>query len=412
MSAPRKIRVAHVITTFSAGGSTENTFLTVLGLRALGSYEPTIITGPPNAAEGGMLHDAEESGVSVDIIPALQRDIRFWPDLRAFFALMARLRAGNYDIVHTHGSKAGILGRLAGRILSMPVVTHTFHSLPYNESDPIWKRALYAGLERIAARWSHGAISVTQTVIDRMCADRVALPGFCSVVRSGMDLDGFLNPEPGRDEMRRTWGVAPDDIAIGTIGRVHAGKGQDVLIRLAPRIVAELPTVRFIIIGTGELVEPLQDEVRLLGIEENVSFVGYYPSDRMPVAISALDALIHTSDREGLARVIVQAFASRRPVISYDLDGSPEVITDGWNGRLIRPGSDDEFVSAVRQVAGDPALRELWGSRGPAAVCPAFHAESMALGTDAAYRVMLERIGIGVPPNRELAPLATWKSAR
>ena len=412
MATEKRLRVAHVITTISRGGATENTFLTALGSRALGVYDVTILAGPAIAAEGSMIRQAEDSGLAVEIIPSLGRDIHPVSDIRAFFQLYRAIKRGGYDIVHTHGSKGGILGRLAARIVKTPTVVHTFHALPYGDYSSAVARRGYIWLERLAAKWTHGALSVSQTVVDRLIEDGIGSPGWCEVVRSGMDLQAFLSPEPGREDMRRKWGLVDTDVAVGTIGRVHTGKGQDVLIRLAPKIVRQAPHVRLVIIGTGPLVEPLEDEVTRLGLQNHVKFVGFIDPTDMPVAISALDVLVHASDREGLARVIPQAMACRKPVVSYNLDGSPEVITDGHNGRLIEPHNDDELVDAIRQIANDEQLRLLWGERGPAVVDPAFRAETMALGTDRVYRRLLAKIGVDVPPARELAPLSEWRTTR
>lgn len=406
-----RLRVVHLITSFSMGGATENTLLSVAGLSALGTYEVSILAGPPNKAEGGLLEAAERLGVRVELIPTLQRDISPISDVRAFVALIRLLREGGYDIVHTHASKAGILGRLAARLAGVPVVVHTFHSLPYSATSPAWQRILYSGLERMAARWSEGLLSVTKDVIRRLEEDGIARPGECALARSGMDLDRFLFPEDRRDEIRARWGVSPTDVAVGTIGRVHTGKGQDVLVRLAPRICRSLPGVRLVIIGTGPMREVLAEKVRQDGLADRVVFVGAVPLEEMPETISALDILVHVSAREGLARVIMQALACKKPVISYDLDGSPEVITDKVNGRLVRPGDPDALVCAIMELAADAALRAAWGAKGPAAVDPEFRAETMVRQIDAAYRVLMRSAGLPLPPAREVPPFQTWGRA-
>jgi glycosyltransferase involved in cell wall biosynthesis len=412
MITENRSRVAHIITTFSRGGSTENTFLTMLGLRALGSWDVTLLAGPANAAEGSMLDEVVDAGIDYDVIPTLQRDISPLTDLTTLLDLTRRLNAGRYDIVHTHGSKAGILGRIAGRLAGIPVVTHTIHGLHYHDRLPPYIKYSYIAMERIAARNTSGVISVAKHMIDRVTADRVLTSGPASVVRSGMDLDAFLNPEPGREEMRKTWGLADGDVAIGTIGRIHHGKGQDVLVRIAPYLLEATPSARIILIGAGPLVEPLSERAQELGLVDIVKFAGFIPPERMPVAISALDVLVHASEREGLARVIPQAMACKRPVISYDLDGSPEVITDGYNGRLVPPYDDTALLNAIIEVAADAELRSVWGSRGPDVVNPAFRAETMALGTDRVYREMLSAVGICAPEPKPLAALSEWKHLR
>ena len=408
MSSFDRLGVAHIVTTFSLGGATENTLWSARGVRELGGYRVAILAGWPIRAEGGLLEEAEQAGIDVEIIDSLQRDINLIADVRALVALVWRLRKGRYAIVHTHGSKAGILGRLAARILGLPVVVHTFHSLPYAEDDPWWKRVPCIWLERLAARWSTGLLSVTQDVVDRIERDRIAPPGKCTVARSGMDLDRFLHPAPRRDDIRSEWGIPNDGVAVGMIGRVHTGKGQDVLVGLAPRLCRAVPTIHLIIIGTGPLREELAERVASLGLSDRVRLVGAVPPAEMPEAISALDVLLHMSEREGLARVIVQALACGRPAISYDLDGSPEVIADRVNGRLIRPGDADELVDAIVEIAGDAHLRASWGKNGPPAVDPGWRVETMVRQIDEAYRRYLSGSGLVVPPSRPVPPLSEW----
>ena len=394
------------------GGATENTLLTVAGLKASGAYDATVIAGPANKEEGALLDEAASYGVEVQIVPSLQRDMHAIADLRALVELTRLCAEGEYSIVHTHSSKAGVLGRLAGRLAGVPVVTHTFHGPPFGTDTPALQKAVYVLAERFAGRLSTGILSVTHDLIRKMSAVGAAVPEKCAVARSGMDLDRFLHPEPGREELRARWGVEPGDVAMGTIGRVHTGKGQDVLVGLAPRLCEMIPALRMVIIGTGPLKEPLEQQVRAQGLGDRVLFVGGVPVEEMPETISALDMLVHASQREGLARVIVQSLAAGKPVISYDLDGSPEVITDRVNGRLVPPDDLDALVDAIAELAGDADLRAAWGAMGPPAVDPPFRAEAMVRTIAAEYAKLLAQKGIAAPENVTIPPLHTWASSR
>ncbi|HOF60107.1 MAG TPA: glycosyltransferase family 4 protein [Candidatus Latescibacteria bacterium] len=408
MPSGQKIRVVHIITTFSVGGATETALLCAAGLNATGRYEVTILAGPPNSAEGSLLDDAERWGVRVDTIPALQRDISPWQDVAAFFQLTNALRKSGCAIAHTHSSKAGILGRFAARVANVPLIVHTFHGLPYTTTSPVLQRVGYQMIERCAGRISSGTFSVTHDILRRLKEARIGNPERSWLARSGMDLDRFLRPDPGREEVRRRWGVHSDDVLLGMVGRVHTGKGQDVIVRLAPEILRDAPNAKIAIIGTGPLKDRLQEQVARAGLSDRVLFVGGIPVDEMPEAISALDVLVHVSEREGLARVIVQALACGKPVISYALDGSPEVIADRTNGRLIPPGNDDALREAIRELVRDPRLREEWGAKGPAAVDPEFRAETMIEQIEAGYRDLLRHAGIACSASSEVRPFAEW----
>jgi glycosyltransferase involved in cell wall biosynthesis len=405
----RGTRVAHVITTFSLGGATETVLLIAAGLKATGGFDVTVIAGEPIAAEGGMLSEAAEYGIDVEIVPCLQRDIHPMRDLRAFFNLYNLFRERRFDVVHVHSSKAGILARLAARLAGVPVVVFTLHSLPYTVHSPRWLRAMYNTIERIASRWCTGLVSVTHDVVRRAIEQNIFRPGACHVIRSAMDLDRFMEPGDGRDRIRREWGVSPDHVVMGTVGRVHTGKGQNILVDAAPSLCAELPDLRIVIIGTGPLKEPLTQRVAELGLSDRVLFVGSVPPEQMPKTLSALDVFILVSEREGLARVIIQSLAARKPVISYDLDGSPEVVSDRVNGRLIPPDDTAALLDSVRELVRDAELRRKWGDAGPPAVDPEFRAETMVQQTIEEYTRLLRISGQSAPSAGTVPPVATWK---
>jgi glycosyltransferase involved in cell wall biosynthesis len=390
------------------GGATENTLLSAAGCNATGRYDVSILAGSPNIAEGSLLAEAQRYGVPVEIVPSLQRDISPASDLRALTQLVQALRKSGCQIVHTHASKGGILGRLAGRLANIPIVVHTIHGLPYSAGSPFSERLAYVLLERCAARLADGMLSVTHDAVRRTEEDRIVRAGQCCVARSGMDLGRFLSPQNDREAIRRQWGIGPDDVVFGTIGRIHTGKGQDVIVRIAPAVCARLPHVKFVLIGTGPLKEPLEATVRAAGLSDNVRFVGSAPPDEMPETISALDGLVHVSEREGLARVIMQGLACGLPVISYALDGSPEVIIDRVNGRLVPENDDIALIEAIAELAENQELRASWGALGPEAVDPEFRAETMVEQIDAAYRRLMRRAGLSVHEDATVPPFSSW----
>lgn len=411
MRSTRPLRVVHVITTFSLGGATETVLLSVRGLRELG-YEASIISGPAIESEGGLFNEAAEAGVRVEVIPHLRREIDPIADVRTLAALVRRFRNGQFDIVHTHGSKAGILGRLAARLVGVPVVACTMHAIPLTVDSPLWRRALVIGSERIAARWTDELFSVSRDMVRRGANFRIAPAAQYRIVRSCVDLGRFLNPRPVRQEVRHSWGAGPADVVLGIIGRVYPHyKGQDLLVDLAPRLCTAVPNLRIVVIGTGPMVALLTERVRTQGLADRVRFVGSYPPDDMPEVISALDVLILASTHEGLPRVFVQALACRKPVISYDRDGAPEVIADRVNGRLVAPGDVEGLVEAITELAKDDILRRQWGAHGPAAVDPEFRVETMIRATDESYRSLLARAGLPLPPARSVPPFDQWRKA-
>ncbi len=374
------IKVAHFITTISKGGATENTLLSAAGCQEMEHYEVSVIAGPPIKSEGDLLGLAKSLGVEVRIIPSLHKPIHLINDLRALAALISELIRGGYDVVHTHGSKAGVLGRLAAVLVGVKAVVHTIHGLPLYPDMPPLSKAFYLGVERMAARVTHEMLSVTHQLRLDALSGRVGRASRFSVVRSGMDLEPFLSGSDRRTAARQSLGLKSNQVAIGSIGRVCAQKGQDVILDVASDVIDLAPDSRFLFIGSGDLLEPLIKETSELELSQFVQWTGSVEPEEIHYYLSALDILVHVSEREGLARVIPQALASGKPVISYDLDGSPEVITDRFNGRLIPPFDRQELTDALVELVRDRGLREEMGARGPEVVDPAFRTEAMVQG--------------------------------
>lgn len=408
LESTERTRVVQIITTMSAGGATETVISAAIGLRELGFYDITVLGGPPIESEGGLIETTERLGIDFEIVPSMSREIDPVADVRALQHIYQRLRDLDCAIVHTHTTKAGLLGRLAGRLAGVPVITHTFHAFPYPLDAPVSSQLFFRITEQFASRWSSGLLSVSRDMIHRAVNDRLTPPGTCFVARSGMDLAGYLGPKSRREEIRRSWGISADAVAIGIIGRVYENyKGQDRLVRLTPKLIEQVPNLHVVIIGTGPSVEDLRAESEQLGVADHVHFVSY-PQEEMPEVVGALDMVVLISTREGLARVIVQALACQLPVISWNRDGSPEVIHERHNGRLIESYDDNALIDAIVELARDPDLRKTWGERGPAAVDPEWRNENMVRQIHENYRAMLKRVGLTAPPPVEVPPYETW----
>ena len=232
-------------------------------------------------------------------------------------------------MVHTHSSKAGILGRAAAWDERVPAVVHTIHGLPFGPSESPLKNRLYVALERWAARRCHAIVSVCDAMTEQALAAGVGRPEQYHTVYSGMDVEAFLNPPRPRDEVRRELGLADDEVAFGTVARLFERKGHDDILAAAPAVLAANPQVRFVFIGDGILRDRLIAETERLGLRHAFHFVGLVPPGRIPELLGAMDAVVHPSLREGLARVLPQALLVGRPVISYDVDGAREVVLPG-----------------------------------------------------------------------------------
>ncbi len=226
--------IVHVITRLILGGAQENTLLTVEGLHHQYHDDVTLITGPAEGPEGDLFQRAADRGLKVELMSELVRPIRPGVDLAAYRKLRASFRRLKPDVVHTHSSKAGILGRAAAWAERVPAIVHTIHGMPFGPFERPWRNRLYIALERWAARRCHAIVGVCDAMTTQALAAGVGHPGQFLTVYSGMDADAFLNPPRSRSEVRRELGLADDEVGFATVARLFELKGHDDILAIAP----------------------------------------------------------------------------------------------------------------------------------------------------------------------------------
>jgi len=387
------IRIVHIITRMILGGAQENTLLTCRGLHEDPDYAVTLVTGPAVGPEGELLSEAERLGLEVRLVPRLQRAIHPWRDLAAARALRRLLRELQPQIVHTHSSKAGILGRYAAHAERVPVVVHTIHGLPFHPYETWWRNALYVRAERLAAAWSHKIVSVADAMTDQAVAAGVADRSKFVTIYSGMDTEAFLDCGWQRKAMRYRLGFAEDDFVIGKVARLFELKGYEYVIEAARRVVDAHPKARFLFVGDGILRERLQAQAERAGLKERITFAGLVPASQVPTYISAMDALVHASLREGLARVLPQALLAGKPVVSFDVDGAREVVVPGETGWLVPPKSVDGLVEALCGLIEHPDRARAMADEGRERCRDRFGWQTMVAQLDRLYRDLLSAHG-------------------
>jgi glycosyltransferase involved in cell wall biosynthesis len=384
------IRVLHIITRLIVGGAQENTLLSVEGLDRLPDYEVTLVTGVDNGPEGDLLERARRTTRLV-IVPELGRSINPLSDVAAFFKLYRLIRRGRYHIVHTHSSKAGVLGRLAARLAGTPIVVHTLHSLVFHDYQPWLVNRLWWAVKKLCAPLTDHFISVSSVISQKAIAAGIARPEKFTTIYSGMELDWFLDSKVDPAAVRREFGIPEDAPVVGKIARLFSLKGHDQLLDAAPEVVRRHPDVRFFLIGDGLLYEHLRSRAREAGILDNFVFAGLIPRERIPEMIAVMDVVVHTSLREGLARVLPQALAMGKPCVAFDIDGAPEVVIPGETGSLVRPGDARGLADAISELLANPQLRARMGESGRRRVDPAFRAETMVEQLGLVYLSLISR---------------------
>jgi len=379
------MRILHVITRLIIGGAQENTVSSVLGLRAKPGMDVQLITGPTTGTEGSLDSALANNSLPLTIVPQLVRPLHPWKDWTAWRELVRLFRAQAPQIVHTHSSKAGVLGRLAAARAGVPIVVHTIHGPSFGSFQGWLANSIFKAAERHAARVTTHFVVVAEAMRQQYLAAGIGHPDQYTTILSGFALAPFLAAANDL-QLRARLGLAPDDIVIGKIARLFKLKGHDDLLTVAPELVRHCPQIRFLFVGDGPWRGRFEKRVRSLGLEKHVVFRGLVPPDAVPALVGIMDLVAHLSLREGLPRALAQALAGARPVVAYDSDGAREVCLENETGFLLQPGDLAGLRKRLLQLAQDRALRERLGRHGQQFVRERFGVERMVDSLYQLYR--------------------------
>lgn len=384
------IRVLHIHTLPVISGSGINTFLTMKGL------DKRVYRVELACAPGGPLIDlVRQEGMEVRLFPHLVQPLQPVDDLLALWNLIRFLSANPCHVLHTHNSKAGFLGRLAGRICGIPVIVHTVHGFAFHGQEPLWRRILFRDLERLAARWCDKMIFISGPLLAWALGERIIREGKGQAERiySGIELDRFQPVgEEGRREARRRWGIGPDDAVVGIVSKLWEGKGHSILIEAFSSLKGEIGSPKLVIVGEGYLRPSLQRLVRERGLQDDVIFTGFQAE--VSGIISAFDVAVLPSLFEGMGRVVLEAMAMEKPVVATRVGGIPDLVEDDRNGCLVEPGNVRELAAALKRLLRDRELAGRMGREGRKMISGQFDARVMVDSIDRVYRNLLEAKGI------------------
>jgi glycosyltransferase involved in cell wall biosynthesis len=302
--------------------------------------------------------------------------------------LLKMLRTLNPEIVHTHSSKAGILGRAAAAQLGIPAV-HTVHGASFHVGQNPLSHRMYRAAEKWAARRGGRFISVCDAMTELYVSAGIApRDRFCTIY-SGFEVEPFLNPPRPPELVRRELGLGPQHIVITKVARLFHLKGHEFVLAAASAVVRAHPNVRFVFVGDGILRQSFEARLAQAGLSDKFIFTGLVPPSKVPEYVAASDIVVHTSLWEGLARVLPQSLIAGKPVVSYDVDGAREVVIPGQTGYLLPPRSVDELATALIELAGDAAMRRRFGSAGRDRFTDQFRHETMTRRIREVYAQMV-----------------------
>lgn len=384
------IKVLHPITRLIIGGAQENTMLTAQLLSQAG-WAVDIVSGPQTGSEGSLIETVQERGIPLILEPMLVREVNPVKDLLAIWRLARLMRKGKYTIVHTHSSKAGIVGRWAAKLAGVPVIVHTVHGWGHHERQHPLVRAYYIWLEKLTLPITDKLIVVSALNIEKGLADGIGQPENYVVIRSGIELDRFGHPQVPRATTRATWGIPADALVIGSVTRLSPQKAPLDFVQAAALVAQRYPDAYFMMVGDGPLRHEVEQRAAEKGIADRLVLTGLRRD--VPELMAAFDIFALSSLWEGLPRVLPQAMATRLPIVATACDGSAEAITEGVNGFLTPPGEPAVLADRLCRLIEAPALAQQMGAAGYARVAE-FSDRGMVDAIAALYTELLTRKGI------------------
>jgi glycosyltransferase involved in cell wall biosynthesis len=388
------VRVLHPITRLIIGGAQENTMLTadLMNKGVVGDgmghspYQVSIVSGPQTGPEGSLIEEIRQRGIPLTIMPELLREVSPANDLKALLKMAKLMRNGRYHIVHTHSSKAGVLGRVAAKMARVPVIVHTVHGWSFHQQLSPRKLRFYVTLEKIGDWCGHAAILVAEKDRGKGLAQGIRSVAHSCVIRSGIELDRFGHPQIPPAAMRQQLGIPAKALVVGSVTRLSAQKAPLDMIDAFVRIANERPDVWFVIVGDGPLRPDVEKALAAAGIAGRVILTGLRRD--VPELMAAFDVFVLSSLWEGLPRVLPQAMASGLPIVCTAADGSAEAVEEGVNGFLVARGETAVLASRTLQLLQDEELRRRMGENGRSRA-PEFSAEIMVWQIAALYQTLL-----------------------
>lgn len=388
----KKIKVVRIINRFNLGGPTFNaTFLT----RFLSDeFETTLIGGVPDKGETNSLHILKEYGIKPIVLPEMSRAINISQEYRAYKKIKKILKEIQPDIVHTHASKAGLLGRMAAFSLRIPVVVHTFHGHVFHSYFGKFKTSFFKQIERYLAKKSTGIIAISALQKHELAdVHKIVNQEKIKVIPLGFDLQKFQEGRiEKREAVRTQYKLSDDEVAITIIGRLAPIKDHDYFLNVIEEVLKQTPQeIKVFIVGDGSEKNHIEDRVNKLNEA--------YPNRIMMTSwildiatfIQGMDIVCLTSKNEGTPVSLIEAQAAGVPVISTDVGGVRDAMEDGKSGFVVKRENIETYIKNLRLLIEDDKLREKISIFGQKNATEKFGYQRLVLEMEDYYKELLKR---------------------
>ncbi len=333
------VTILYVIDNMEFGGG-ERVFLQLAS--ALRDHFKVFVAASP----GGRFEEGL-SGLGIRLIPV---DMRKRPSFKPISELVRIIKEKKITLVHSQGGRADFFARVAGKMARVPYIVSTV-AMPVEGYDVgRWRKAVYIFLDRLTERYVDRFIVVSEVLKETLIKGHKIPPHKVLRIYNGIEIGRYRHDATYTD-LRKEWGVPSHVPLIGAIGRLVWQKGLTHLLQAMPLVFQEYPDTRLILVGDGPLQEDLRDQVRDLGIEASVFFVGFRID--IPAVLAALDLLVVPSVLEGFPMTTLEAMAMAKPIVATDINGIREEIHNGKTGILMPPADPQALAEGIKQMLKD-----------------------------------------------------------
>ena len=397
-------KILRIINRFNLGGPTYNA--AYLSRYMPPEFETLLVGGEKDDSEDSSEFIVKNLGLDPIIIPEMKREIDLKNDFEAYRKMVKIIEDFKPDIVHTHASKAGTIGRLAAANMKVPVIIHTFHGHVFHSYFGKLKTVMYKNIERNLARRSSTIIAISEKQKTELCLiHRICKPEKIRVVPLGFDLTRFTeNMQDKRSKFRLRYNIANDEIAIGIIGRLVPIKNHKLFIE-ASKIVLEKTQqkIRLFIIGDGEdrlNIESMARKAEIPFIDAMTSnaiapltFTSWI--QEIDVACAGLDIIALTSLNEGTPVSLIEAQAANKPIVTTNVGGIENVVVEGVTALLSHSKTDpNQFADLLLQLTENKERRDDMSRVGWEHVRNKFHYTRLVRDMTELYYDLLNKMGV------------------
>jgi len=359
-------KILRILNRFNLGGPTYNAAYLTKYLSS--DFETLLVGGMKDDSEDSSEYILEKLGIKPVIIPEMKRSINPVNDIKSFQKIVKIINEFKPDIVHTHASKAGTIGRLAALRCKVPVIVHTFHGHVFHSYFSNYKTELIKSIEQGLAKRSSKIIAISNSQKYELTEKyHITHPDKIQVIPLGFDLDRFrIDTDEKRKAFRQKYRIQDDEIAIGIIGRLVPVKNHDLFLN-AVKYVKERcnKKIRAFIIGDGESMDDLKHKTR----ELNIDFIDFTKNEEIATltftswiknidyAYAGLDIVALTSRNEGTPVSLIEAQAANKPIVTTNVGGIENIVLPNRTALLTRNGGAEDYADKLLNLVADDSLR-------------------------------------------------------